>query len=67
MEGHLVGLREIDLLHDVNLAVVRPRLALRPESWPNGASEGHMRGVHEEDGADGIIFLRLHPYRIALI
>ena len=61
VEGHLVRGREVDLLHDVDLAALRPVRALSPEPGPDGAPVGEVHGVEDEERADGEVVVRRDP------
>ena len=61
VEGHLVRGHEVDLLHDVDLAALRPVRALGPEPGPDGAPVGQVHGVEDEEGADGEVVVRRDP------
>ena len=61
MERHLVRGRKVDLLHDIDLAALRPVRAFRPEPGPDGAPVRQVHGVKEEDGADGEVVVRCDP------
>lgn len=58
MQGHLVVRVEVNALYDVDLAVVRPCRALRPECWPHGAAVGYVQSVDDPQTAVVVEVLR---------